>query len=87
MAYHHAVIIFIRKGSTTHMADYSKGDNVTWSWGNGTAEGTVEKVSHEKTTIQSDGNEITRNGSSDDPAIVIKQDDGTKVIKLASELN
>lgn len=87
MAYDHADRLFIPKGNTTLMTDYSKGDNVTWNWGNGTAEGTVEKVSRDKTTIQSDGSEITRNGSSDDPAIVIKQDDGTKVIKLASELN
>lgn len=66
--------------------NYRKGNKAEWKWGNGTAEGTVEKVSHEKTEIQSSGNTITRNGTKDDPAVVIKQSDGTKVIKLASEL-
>ena len=65
---------------------YSKGDKAEWKWSNGTASGEVEKVSHEKTDIQSNGSTITRNGSKDDPAVVIKQNDGTKVIKLASEL-
>lgn len=66
---------------------YTKGSSVSWKWGNGTADGTVEKVSHETTEIQSKGETITRNGTKDNPAIVIKQDDGTKVIKLASELS
>lgn len=65
---------------------YSSGDQVKWKWGNGTAEGTVENVSHEKTVIQSNGETITRNGTKDDPAVVIKRSDGTKVLKLASEL-
>ncbi|RYF29657.1 MAG: DUF2945 domain-containing protein [Chloroflexi bacterium] len=69
------------------MTNYSSGDSVIWSWGNGTASGTVEKVSHKKTEITSKGQTITRNGTDDDPAIVIKQDDGTKIIKLASELD
>ncbi|RYH34782.1 MAG: DUF2945 domain-containing protein [Alcaligenaceae bacterium] len=68
------------------MTKYSSGDSVTWSWGNGTASGTVEKVAHEKTEITSKGQTITRNGTDDNPAIVIKQDDGTKIVKLASEL-
>lgn len=65
---------------------YSKGDTAKWSWGNGSASGTVEKVAHETTEIQSNGQTIKRKGSQDDPAVVIKQDDGTKVLKLASEL-
>ncbi|ROU03760.1 DUF2945 domain-containing protein [Histidinibacterium lentulum] len=64
-----------------------QGDTVTWSWGNGTAEGEVEDIRHERTTIRSDGSEITRNGTGDNPAVVIRQQDGTKVLKLASELD
>lgn len=65
----------------------TQGDTVTWKWGNGTASGNVEKVSHQDETITSKGKDITRHGSKDDPAIIIKQDDGTKLIKLASELS
>jgi hypothetical protein len=65
---------------------YTKGDTVKWKWGNGSAEGTVEKVSDSRTRIQSKGKSISRNGSADNLALVIKQDDGTKVIKLASEI-
>lgn len=68
------------------MTSYSKGDTVSWSWGNGSTSGKVESVSHSNTEIQSKGESITRNGSKNDPAITIKQDDGTKVLKLASEL-
>ena len=63
------------------------GSDVTWKWGNGNASGKVEKVSHEKTSIRSNGETITRNGTKDDPAVVIKQEDGTKVLKLRSELS
>ena len=32
------------------------------------------------------GSEITRKGSEDDPAYLIKQDDGDEVLKLGSEI-
>ena len=63
-----------------------KGTEVTWSWGNGTAKGTVTEVHHDKVTRRSKGESITRNGSDDDPAYVIEQEDGTTVLKLASEV-
>ncbi len=63
-----------------------KGSTVTWKWGQGTAEGTVTAVHHDKITRTIKGSEITRNGSEDDPAYEIEQDDGTKVLKLRSEV-
>ncbi len=63
-----------------------KGSEVTWSWGSSTASGTVTEVHHEKLTRTTKGSEITRNGSDDDPAYVIEQDDGTTVLKLRSEV-
>ncbi|HCT34393.1 MAG TPA: DUF2945 domain-containing protein, partial [Sulfitobacter sp.] len=30
--------------------------------------------------------EVTRNGSDDDPALLIEQDDGDEVLKLSSEV-
>ena len=63
-----------------------KGTEVTWKWGSSTASGTVTEIHHEKVTRKSKGSEITRNGSDDDPAYVIEQEDGTVVLKLQSEV-
>lgn len=57
-----------------------------WSWGQGSAEGKVTAVHHDKVTRTIKGSEITRNGSSDDPAYEIEQDDGSQVLKLRSEV-
>lgn len=62
------------------------GTTVTWSWGNGHAEGTVTEVHHDTVTRTTKGEEITRHGSDDDPAYVIEQEDGTVVLKLSSEV-
>jgi hypothetical protein len=60
---------------------------VSWSWGNGTAAGTVVEVHHAKVTRTIKGSEITRNGTDDDPAYVIEQEDGSTVLKLRSEVS
>jgi Hypervirulence associated proteins TUDOR domain len=39
-----------------------------------------------KVTRTLGGSEITRNGSDDDPAYVIEQQDGARVLKLRSEV-
>ncbi len=64
-----------------------KGTKVSWNWGSSTADGTVQEVHHEKVSRTSKGEQITRNGSKDNPAYVIEQDNGTTVLKLRSELN
>lgn len=63
------------------------GSNVSWNWGKGTAEGKVQEIHREKITKEIKGSEITRNGTPDNPAYLIEQEDGTKVLKLRSELN
>ena len=63
-----------------------KGTNVGWSWGNGSAEGKVTEVFHEKVERTINGSKITKNGSDDTPAYMIEQDDGSRVLKLASEV-
>jgi hypothetical protein len=68
------------------MGSYKKGDTVSWKWGTGTATGTIKEKHKEKVTRQIDGKEISRNGSGDDPAILIEQDDGQRVLKLESEV-
>lgn len=64
-----------------------EGDKVSWEWGNGRGEGEVQSVFEESTTRKIKGSEVTRNGSKDDPALYIKQDDGDAVLKLASEVD
>jgi len=69
------------------MKRYSKGAHVTWLWGKGTAEGTVDEVIEKDITRVIKGSEVSRHGSPKNPAYVIKQVDGTLVLKLHSELN
>lgn len=67
------------------MATVKKGDNVSWNFGKGKAEGTVDEV-HEndvKRTVQ--GATVKRKGSKEEPALVIKQGD-KKIVKSASEV-
>lgn len=66
---------------------YREGSEVSWDWGNGTAEGTVKERYTKEVTKTLKGNEVTREGSEDDPAYLIEQDDGSEVLKLKSELN
>lgn len=68
----------------THV--HPKNSTVKWKWGQGTASGTV--VESQKDTIKKTikGSEITKHGTSDNPAYVIKQEDGSLVLKLHSEL-
>ncbi|MEO0375908.1 MAG: DUF2945 domain-containing protein, partial [Cyanobacteria bacterium P01_A01_bin.17] len=57
-----------------------KGQHVTWSWGKGEAEGKIQEIHCSKITRTTKGNEVTRNGSEDNPALVIEQEDGTEVL-------
>ncbi|WP_265564492.1 hypervirulence associated TUDOR domain-containing protein [Sphingomicrobium arenosum] len=59
---------------------------VKWDWGNGTGCGQIEERFEREVTRTIDGNEVTRDGSEDNPAYLIKQDDGGKVLKKGSEL-
>ena len=59
---------------------------VQWNWGNGTAKGQIKERFEREVTRTLQGSEITRNGSEDDPAYLIRQNDGDEVLKLGSEL-
>jgi hypothetical protein len=62
------------------------GTAVSWTWGAHTATGTVVEVHRERVTRTLQGAEITRNGTDDDPAYLIEQEDGARVLKLRSEV-
>jgi ribosomal protein L24 len=67
------------------MATVKKGDDVTWNYGKGKAKGKITEV-HEndiERTVQ--GATVKRKGSTEEPALVIKQ--GSKrIVKSASEV-
>ncbi len=69
------------------MAQFSKGDRVQWNWGSGTAEGTVQESFTSEVTRTIKGTEVTRDATEDEPAYLIEQEDGDRVLKSESELS
>lgn len=63
-----------------------KGTEVEWTWGSSKATGKVVELHRDRVERTIEGEKIVRNGSDDDPAVEIEQEDGTKVLKLRSEL-
>lgn len=61
-------------------------DLVAWRWANGVAEGKVIHLNPGRTEIISKGKPIVRNGSPENPAVIIEHKSGNQVLKLASEL-
>ena len=66
--------------------NFRTSEYVKWNWGNGEGCGQVKERFEREVTRTLDGSEVTRNGCEDDPAYLIKQDDGAEVLKLGSEL-
>jgi hypothetical protein len=66
---------------------YSTGTKVAWNWGSGTGEGQVREVFTRRVQRTIKGSKIVRNGSEEEPAYLIEQEDGDKVLKLHSELH
>lgn len=64
-----------------------KGSKVEWKWGQGTATGKIVEVFHEDVDKTIDGKSIKRKASKDDPAFLIEQEDGQKVLKGESEVS
>lgn len=64
----------------------SVGDRVKWAWGSGHGEGEVVERFTDDVTRTIEGQEITRNATQDEPAFMIKQDDGDRVLKSITEI-
>ncbi len=62
------------------------GTTVTWRTASGVVEGTVTAVHPRPVVRRIKGVRITRLGSPEDPAYEIEQADGTRTLKLASEV-
>ena len=65
---------------------YRKDQYVEWEWGKGTGTGQITERFERKVTRTLKDSEVTRNGSENDPAYLIKQEGGDEVLKLGSEL-
>lgn len=68
------------------MTKLKKGDDVEWKWGKGKAEGEVAETFTKKVTRTIKGTKVTRNASREEPAHLVKEEDGKTALKSASEL-
>lgn len=66
---------------------YRKGQQVTWQWGSGTAKGKVAERFERRVQRTLKGSKIVKNGTEKNPAYLIEQEDGDKVLKRGSELS
>jgi hypothetical protein len=65
----------------------AKGAEVSWNWGAHTARGKVEDVFVRRVQRTLKGAKVVRNGSPDEPAYLVRQDDGDHALKSHSELS
>lgn len=63
------------------------GSSVEWKWGAHLAHGKVVETFTEDVTRQIKGEAVKRKASRDEPAYLIEQEDGDRVLKSASELS
>lgn len=66
---------------------YRKGANVSWNWGSGTAKGKIEERFDRRVQRTLKGSKVVKNGTAENPAYLIEQEDGTKLLKRGSELS
>ena len=65
---------------------FQTSQHVEWNWGNGTGKGQIKERFEREVTRTLQGSEVTKNGDADNPAYLIKQEDGDEVLKRGSEL-
>jgi hypothetical protein len=66
---------------------YSAGATVCWKWGGGEAKGVIKERFDRRVQRTIEGSRIVRNGTASNPAYLIEQEDGGKVLKLGSGLS
>lgn len=64
-----------------------KGTRVRWQWGAHSADGKIVERFTRDVTRTIKGTEVTRKASRDEPAYLIEQNDGDKVLKSRSEVS
>lgn len=68
------------------MPKFKKSAAVQWKWLGRTINGTVEDIFTDKVSKTIKGKKITRNGSLEKPAYLVKSDVGNLALKLETEL-
>lgn len=68
------------------MTHFHKGARVEWEGAKGVGSGKIVEQFTKSVTRTIKGVEVTRKASKDEPAYMIEQDDGGRVLKSASEL-
>ena len=65
---------------------FRSGQAVRWNWGSGTAEGKVKEKFDRRVQRTIKGAKVVMNGTADNPAYLMEQEDGGQVLKRGSEL-
>lgn len=68
------------------MTHFKKNQKVQWNYLGRAVHGVVEDVFHESVTKTIKGKKITRHGSEEKPAYLVRSDAGNIALKLESEL-
>ena len=63
------------------------GRTVHWNWGSGKAAGKVKERFDRRVQRTIKGIKVVKNGTADNPAYLIEQEDGGRVLKRGSELS
>ncbi len=66
--------------------NFKVGDAVLWKWAGGVVEGHVEEIYFTTIKREIKGKLITRHGSKDRPAYLVKSKSGNLALKLVTEL-
>ncbi len=70
------------------MADkFRNGQKVHWTWGSGKAEGKITESFDRRVQRTIKGTKVVKVGTPENPAYLIEQEDGGKVLKRGSELS
>ena len=68
------------------MAHFKKREAVQWAWAGNDIQGVVEDIFTESVTKTIKGKKITRHGSEEKPAYLVKSSAGNLALKLQTEL-
>lgn len=68
------------------MKQYDIGTKVEWNWGDSKGTGTIAERFTDDVTKTIKGSEVKRKASGEEPAYLVRQDDGDEVLKSHSEL-
>ncbi|MEC9435070.1 MAG: DUF2945 domain-containing protein [Pseudomonadota bacterium] len=68
------------------MTRFALHDRVAWSWGRGSGVGRVEAIYTERVERVIKGTRVVRNATPENPAYLLRQENGGEVLKAHSEL-